>query len=295
MHIDSLKFFYEVAKSKSISTVAKNSHISQSALSQQLLKIESKLDVKLLNRSNKGVSLTPEGDILFKHTETIINTYNKMLEELSSLSKKKNYISIEAVESISSSILPYSISKLKKIYNYYTINLNTIDCCSNINLLNNICDIHICYKKPEEHTGLITKELGIDELLLVSNINFPNNSITKDELLSTPLIITSDKECLRNSLCNCLNCSDEDLDSLNILYTTNSYFSALNGVLSSKAITFIPKSIYNNYCSITSIKKIDIVDFKIYLPLYLNYLDSFYKNNSEFIKSLKTIIKGFLI
>ncbi|MDU2995206.1 MAG: LysR family transcriptional regulator, partial [Clostridium sp.] len=37
MHIENLRFFYEVAKAKSISTVAKSSHISQSALSQQLL------------------------------------------------------------------------------------------------------------------------------------------------------------------------------------------------------------------------------------------------------------------
>ena len=67
MHIDSLNYFYQVANSKSISTVAKNSHISQSALSQQIAKLENKLNVKLFTRTNKGVSLTPEGEILFKY------------------------------------------------------------------------------------------------------------------------------------------------------------------------------------------------------------------------------------
>ena len=82
MHIDSLNYFFQVANSKSISTVAKNAHISQSALSQQISKLENKLNVQLFNRTNKGVSLTSEGEILFKYAESILNSYNKMQEEL---------------------------------------------------------------------------------------------------------------------------------------------------------------------------------------------------------------------
>ncbi|WP_195265822.1 MULTISPECIES: LysR family transcriptional regulator [unclassified Clostridium] len=295
MHIDSLNYFFQVANSKSISTVAKNAHISQSALSQQILKLENNLNVKLLNRSNKGVSLTPEGEILFKYCESILSAYNKMQEELLNSINKKKYISIEAVESISLTILPVIISKLKKVYSSYTINLNTIECCTNTNLLNNICDIYICYKKPEEHEGIVTKQIGSDEIVLISDANFPINTITKDQLFDLPIIFTSDKTCLKQSLSSALNCTEKNLDNLNILYSTNSYFSALNGVLSSKAVTFVPMSIYNNYCSTTNIKRIQIENFSISLPLYINYLNSFYKINSEFIKSLKNMLKGYLI
>lgn len=295
MHIDSLNYFFQVANSKSISTVAKNSHISQSALSQQILKLENKLNVKLLNRSNKGVSLTPQGEILFKYCESILSAYNKMQEELLNSVNKKKYISIEAVESISLTILPVIISKLKKVYNSYTINLNTIECCTNTNLINNICDIYICYKKPEDHEGIITKEIGLDEIVLISDVNFPINSIKKDQLFDLPIIFSSDKTCLKKSLCSALNCDEKDLDNLNVLYSTNSYFAALNGVLSSRAVTFVPMSIYNNYCSTTNIKRIKIEDFSLSLPIYINYLNSFYKINTEFVKSLKNILKGYLI
>ncbi|MCR1951722.1 LysR family transcriptional regulator [Clostridium sp. DSM 100503] len=295
MHIDSLNYFFQVANSKSISTVAKNAHISQSALSQQILKLENNLNVKLLNRSNKGVSLTPEGEILFKYCESILSAYNKMQEELLNSINKKKYISIEAVESISLTILPVIISKLKKVYSSYTINLNTIECCTNTNLLNNICDIYICYKKPEEHEGIVTKQIGSDEIVFISDANFPINTITKDQLFDLPIIFTSDETCLKQSLSSALNCTEKNLDNLNILYSTNSYFSALNGVLSSKAVTFVPMSIYNNYCSTTNIKRIQIENFSISLPLYINYLNSFYKINSEFIKSLKNMLKGYLI
>ena len=106
MHIDSLNYFFQVANSKSISTVAKNSHISQSALSQQISKLENKLNVKLFDRTNKGVSLTPEGEIVFKYTESILNSYNKMQEELLNSINKEKFISIESVESIGLTILP---------------------------------------------------------------------------------------------------------------------------------------------------------------------------------------------
>lgn len=294
MHIDSLNYFFQVANSNSISTVAKNAHISQSALSQQISKLENNLNVQLFNRTNKGVSLTSEGEILFKYAESILSSYNKMQEELLNSVNKKKYVSIEAVESIGLTLLPMAISKLKKNFSSYTINLNTIDCCSKSNLSSNLCDIFICYTKPENANGLTTKLIGYDEILLVAGKNFQVPSIKKDDLFDLPLILSSDKTCLKTLICNEFNYDNKILDSSNILYSTNSYFSALKGVSSSKAATFIPASIYNNYHSIPDIKIINIHDLSIKLPIYISYFDSFYKINSEFVKSLKSILKGYL-
>ncbi|MCF0148062.1 MAG: LysR family transcriptional regulator [Clostridium sp.] len=294
MHIDSLNYFFQVANSNSISTVAKNAHISQSALSQQISKLENNLNVQLFNRTNKGVSLTSEGEILFKYAESILSSYNKMQEELFNSVNKKKYVSIESVESIGLTLLPMAISKLKKNFSSYTINLNTIDCCSKANLSSNLCDIFICYTKPENTNGLTTKLIGYDEVLLVAGKNFQTTSIKKDELFDLPLILSSDKTCLKNLICTEFNYDNKILDSSNILYSTNSYFSALKGVSSSKAATFIPASIYNNYHSIPDIKIINISDLSMKLPIYISYFDSFYKVNSDFIKSMKNILKGYL-
>lgn len=294
MHIDSLKYFFQVANSKSISTVAKNSHISQSALSQQISKLEDKLNVRLFNRTNKGVDLTPEGEIVFKYTESILNSYNKMQEEILNSLNKEKYISIESVESIGLTILPMAISKLKKQFSSHTISLKNVDCCSKLSLTNNLCDIFICYNKPENISGIVSKLIGTDKIILVADKTFPFNSIKKEQIFELPLIFTSNKSCLKNQLFNDLNCNAETFNNANILYSTNSYFSALKGVASSKAATFIPASIYYNYNSLSNIKIIDIEDLTISMPLYICYLDSFYKTNSEFVKKLKNILKGHL-
>ena len=294
MHIDSLNYFYQVAISKSISTVAKNAHISQSALSQQISKLENKLNVQLFERTHKGVTLTPEGEILFKYSESILSTYNKMQKELLSSIHRKKLISIEAVESIGLTILPMAISKLKKLFTSHSISLNTINCCSNSNLLSDLCDISIRYSKPENAPGIVTKLIGTDEILLVANKSITLDTVTKDEVFELPLIFISNDNCLKPLICNDLNWNEETLEKANILYNTNSYFSALKGVSTSKAATFIPASIYYNYHSLSNVKIIKLEGLSLALQIYLSYSDFFYKTNSEFVKSLKNALKGYL-
>lgn len=294
MHIDSLNYFFQVAKSKSISTVAKNSHISQSALSQQISKLEKKLNVKLFNRNNKGVTLTKEGEILFKYSESILNLYNKMQDEMLNSINEKKYISINCIESISGTILPMTISKIKEKLDFYTININTIN-SPNINLDYELYDIFICYNITSNSSNLINKIIGYDEILLVGNKNFHLDKINKDELLSLPLILTSNESYLNKILLDEFNIEKDFLQKKDLIYTTNSYFSALSGIISSNNIvTFLPKTLINNSPYISEIKIIEIEDFSINIPIYISYLESFYISHSIFIKKLKSILKECL-
>ncbi|MEG1002905.1 MAG: LysR family transcriptional regulator, partial [Clostridium sp.] len=94
MQIDSLKYFYEVAELKSISKVANNSHISQPALSHQLSKLEKELGAKLFERSNRGVELTSQGEILYNYAKEIILSHNNLVEEINANSLNKSEIGI---------------------------------------------------------------------------------------------------------------------------------------------------------------------------------------------------------
>ena len=67
------KVFYYVAKTLSFSEASKQLYISQSAVSQSIKSLETKLNQHLFVRSTKKVKLTPEGEMLFKHIEPAIN------------------------------------------------------------------------------------------------------------------------------------------------------------------------------------------------------------------------------
>ena len=92
MEIRVLKYFLTVAREGSITGAANYLHLTQPTLSRQLQDLERELGQKLLIRTNHNVTLTPEGMILRKRAEEILNMVEKTQSEFSSL---KNDISGE--------------------------------------------------------------------------------------------------------------------------------------------------------------------------------------------------------
>ncbi|MBO5199634.1 MAG: LysR family transcriptional regulator [Lachnospiraceae bacterium] len=73
INMELYKVFYYVAKTLSFSDAAARLYISQSAVSQSVKILEKRLNHTLFTRSTKRVTLTKEGEILFKHIEPAMN------------------------------------------------------------------------------------------------------------------------------------------------------------------------------------------------------------------------------
>jgi DNA-binding transcriptional LysR family regulator len=71
------KVFYYVAKTLSFSEAASSLFISQSAVSQSIKVLETRLNQSLFIRSTKKVALTKEGELLYKHIEPAINLISR--------------------------------------------------------------------------------------------------------------------------------------------------------------------------------------------------------------------------
>ncbi len=92
MELRVLKYFLTVAKAGTITGAAKALHLTQPTLSRQLKDLEKELGHKLLIRTNHNVSLTPEGMMLRKRAEEILDMVEKTESEFSSI---KNFIAGE--------------------------------------------------------------------------------------------------------------------------------------------------------------------------------------------------------
>ena len=57
-----IKYFQAVVRLNSFTQAAEECFVSQSAISQQLQSLEAELGVKLLNRENRRLFLTPAGE-----------------------------------------------------------------------------------------------------------------------------------------------------------------------------------------------------------------------------------------
>lgn len=72
MQINQLKFLTAVEQYGSISKAAQELYISQSTVSLALISLEEELGVIILNRGKRGVSFTPEGQLILAQAKEII-------------------------------------------------------------------------------------------------------------------------------------------------------------------------------------------------------------------------------
>jgi DNA-binding transcriptional LysR family regulator len=290
MHIQYLDYFYKVAIAGSISKVANSEHISQSALSQQISKLEDNLGYKLLERSNKGVELTDKGMIVLKYTDNILRTYNTMMEQLKDEGEQN--IKIEACWSIATYSLPCVIYIVKDKYPAYNYELNSNE--SDLieeNVMNNICDLGVIYSKPK-NKGLLYNNIGKDRFVLVSSPNYQiADEISLDELKNYPFLLLNNKTHLINTISKRLEGMGSSIDDLKILFNSDSAESIKSSILNGHGIGFLPytsikKDLYNK-----QLKLINIKDFSIEYEMYLISSEKINDNTKlkEFIDYFKQI------
>ncbi len=87
MDWDKLKIFYAVAEAGSFTRATINLNLSQSAISRQIQSLEEDLKVKLFERHARGLTLTENGEYVFKTAHEVIS---KLKDVETSLSDQKN-------------------------------------------------------------------------------------------------------------------------------------------------------------------------------------------------------------
>ncbi|NTW72519.1 MAG: LysR family transcriptional regulator [Eubacteriaceae bacterium] len=272
MHIEYLEYFYKVAEAKSISKVANSAHISQSALSQQISKLEDNLGCTLLERSNKGVELTEKGLIVYNYADNIIRMYETMLEHLKKNNDDAHNIKIEACWSIATYSLPCVIFKMKNKYpkHNYVLNSNEGKKIEE-NVLSDICEFGVIYGKPKDQS-LVYHKIGVDRLVLVSSPNYAvPEEISFEDLNKYPLIMLNDKMYIKDILSQKMKGTGSKIDQLNIIYNSDSMESVKASVLNEFGIGFLPYVAIKKDLYRKQLKLINILDFSIEYDMFLIY------------------------
>lgn len=139
--------FYLVAKSKSFSRAAENYNVSQPSLSRNVKLLEDTMKMKLVNRNNKGIELTNDGEELYKQLDTmfsVFNDYNK--NNLNDSDELVGKLTVGTTRNIADNRLSEYLSIFNRQYSNVKIKIVT-DSASNLNnyLLNHKIDVLIDY------------------------------------------------------------------------------------------------------------------------------------------------------
>lgn len=102
-----LKVFYTVAKQLSFSRAAEELYISQPAVSKHIHALENYFKVKLFVRQGSKISLTSDGEVLFRHAEDIFALYRKLQFEMDQrVHKTSGQLRLGASTTIAQYVLP---------------------------------------------------------------------------------------------------------------------------------------------------------------------------------------------
>ena len=92
MLLRQIEYFQAVIENGNFYEAAEQCHVSQSAISQQIKKLEDELDVKLLERHNRTFSLTPAGEHFYKKSLVITGDIGQMLRETKRIAANDNKV-----------------------------------------------------------------------------------------------------------------------------------------------------------------------------------------------------------
>ena len=75
--IQSLRFFLYAAQAGSLTKAAERSHMTTSALSKRISELEKAIGCPLFVRLPRGLALTPAGQNLTEHVQSLLNGVNR--------------------------------------------------------------------------------------------------------------------------------------------------------------------------------------------------------------------------
>lgn len=208
MDLKRLHYFNQLAKTGNFTKAADQLGIAQSALSTSVKKLEQQLGLKLVNRTERQMSLTAEGQVLLRHAKIILEDVEqaeKELQELKGLTS--GVIKFGAPAMLASYFLPDALEQFKKAYPGIQINIHEAGTATLAQMLvNGELDLALI-RGDREHEQIRQSLLAQDQIAACVPISHPfakRSAITLDEFCQQPLVLFKNGYFLRetvNSYC----------------------------------------------------------------------------------------------
>lgn len=136
MYIRQLETFITVAKEKSFSKAGEILFLTQPTISNHIQSLEKEFKTSLINRSNRKISLTKSGEILYKYAENILKLQNDINFKISKYENKIiGHLEISSSTIPEQYIIPDIIKNLNKQYPYLSYSIHHYDSKEVINLI----------------------------------------------------------------------------------------------------------------------------------------------------------------
>lgn len=188
MELRQLEYFREIASTGNINEAARHLNMSQPPLSYQIRQLETELNVKLFDRTSKGVTLTEAGKVLYDRSGNLLE-YARSTELEVSKTGKKRILRIGLTPTTVDTIMPYIARFSKKnpdvnfevhdgitysLYEYLMDGIIDISVARTPLRLDEVSYLELCSEPMIAVSAApITPDSGIDSLKLADLLHKP--------------------------------------------------------------------------------------------------------------------------
>jgi len=192
MNLDYLKTYLEVVRLGSFSEVAKKLSISQPAVSFQIQRLERELGVRLIDRTQKTLTMTEAGKRVYAFAEAAEKDYSRLLRNLEQLRQDVVGELVVAASTIPGEyLLPVILADFKTRHPAVSVQVEVLDSLQVIDVVGaGKYEVGFCGTPPEGHE-LESFRIGEDEIVLIVFPEHPfarREQVSLDEVMEEPLI-----------------------------------------------------------------------------------------------------------
>ncbi|WP_018183264.1 hydrogen peroxide-inducible genes activator [Kaistia granuli] len=199
-----MQYFVALAETGSFSRAAAASHVTQSTLSDAIRQLEEIIGVSLIDRSNRGLSLTSAGEETVRRMKTLLVDAREMVDAArASQAPLSGRIRLGVIPSIAPYFLPRALPDLRRAYPDLRLHLRE-------DLTRTLLDdlragrLDICLIAfPVQTDGLASEIIAEDTLLLAVDEHHPlagRRQVRREELANETLLLLEDGHCLRDHI-----------------------------------------------------------------------------------------------
>lgn len=299
MNIDFLKAFAAIAKTGSLTQAAEELFITQPALSQQIKQLENYFSIQLLERSNRGTSLTDAGRLLYDYSVRITDLFSELESKMDSLrASVEGSLTIGATSVVGGYAVPCSIFIFKEKYPETNLKLKVGNQAQVINdLKDEIVDVAVI--EGDRVSGpFAIEEIATDDMTVIVPNKEPWNSkkyLLPEDFVKQPLIMREHGSGTRQVVENCLSSAGIDISSLNIVMELSSVDSIKAAVEAGHGISIMSRLALKKELHNKTLKAVDIKGIPLKQRIYLAYKTEKAQSTvaRAFIKFLHLPSRGF--
>ena len=193
MDMEELKLFRHLAESLHFGRTSRACHVTPSALTRAIQRIEAEVGERLFDRDNRSVRLTRAGEVLKQYAEETIERWKELKESLAGDTTLHGDISLYCSVTAAYSILPAILGRFRKACPEVQIKLQTGDAAQGLTRLRNGEVEVIIDALPDKQAGSLEfMPLTETPLVFIAPLAFPETVIYEGPEIDwskTPVIV----------------------------------------------------------------------------------------------------------